>query len=710
MLDLAAGSAHDVGRDAALGLGDLLAVGVENLVARVGEHEAALLAVEGDERETFAFARVAAALLPCDEHGAAVERRDTGVGGLLVVVGEVAAAAESHAQGAVESEGPAGEVERVHRVIAELAVAPVPEPVPVVVDDVVAVGAFRRGALPEIVIEPLRHGRFFPAADRWAETGVIAAGGQHAADHAGFHGLDGGDDVRHAAALVAHLDAPPVMAGGPDDHLGLPRVVAGRLLDVDVFAGGAGHDGGGCVPVVWRGDGEDIQLPVLENLANVLGGLRRAARRFLHLGGRAGEHAAIHVADPGDFDIRLRGPSADVRASTIVEPHDGHPQQPRRRGAGKDGRSGGEGSGAQRGEGSNKRAAVEFSVHGSYFSRTRCRMKDLTVVGLWCGVCAFGLVLAAEEPTLRIGLIGLDTSHVVAFTKTLNDPSASDHVPGARVVAAFKGGSPDIPASRDRVEKFTEELTNKWGVVLVPTIEDLCRQVDAIILTSVDGRVHLEQARPVIAAGKRMFIDKPMAASLRDGLAIFELARERGVPVFSCSSLRYGTNTQAVRNGAIGRVLSAETESPMNIEPTHPELFWYGIHGVESLFTVMGPGCRSVRRRVLEDGRVEVVGTWADGRTGVYRQSKGNQGYGGVARGERGEHPIGTSSGYAPMLREVVKFFRTGVPPVPEQETIEILAFMEASELSRERGGAEVELSEVIERARKAVPEATGRR
>lgn len=336
-------------------------------------------------------------------------------------------------------------------------------------------------------------------------------------------------------------------------------------------------------------------------------------------------------------------------------------------------------------------------------------MKGVGAIGWWWLAGVAGLGVAAEEPTLRVGLIGLDTSHVVAFTKIFNNTSAPDHVPGARIVAAFKGGSPDMAASRDRIEKFTEELTNTWGVVLVPTIEELCRQVDAILLTSVDGRVHLEQARPVIAAGKRMFIDKPMAASLRDGMAIFELARERGVPVFSCSSLRYGTNTQAVRNGAIGRVRSAETESPITVEPSHPELFWYGIHAVESLFTVMGPGCRSVRRRELEDGRLEVVGTWPDGRTGCVRQSKNNQGYGGVARGERGEHPVGTSSGYAPMLRDIVKFFRTGEPPVPEQETIEILAFMEASELSRERGGAEVELAEVIERARKAVREVMSR-
>jgi predicted dehydrogenase len=304
--------------------------------------------------------------------------------------------------------------------------------------------------------------------------------------------------------------------------------------------------------------------------------------------------------------------------------------------------------------------------------------------------------LAAD---LRIGLIGLDTSHVSAFTKVLNDPADKNHVPGARVVAAFKGGSPDIASSRDRVDKFTEELTTKYGVKLVDSIEELCKQVDAVMLESVDGRPHLAQARPVIEAGRPLFIDKPMAASLKDALEIFRLARERKVPVFSASSLRFGKETQAARNGAVGKVLGAETFSPVNVEPTHPELFWYGIHGVESLFAVMGPGCVSVKRGTSADGGIEVTGTWKDGRTGIFRQAPGNKGYGGKARGEKGEAPAGTYDGYAPLLVEVIKFFQTGVVPVPERETVEILAFMEASDESKRLDGKPALIEDMIRKA-----------
>ncbi len=301
----------------------------------------------------------------------------------------------------------------------------------------------------------------------------------------------------------------------------------------------------------------------------------------------------------------------------------------------------------------------------------------------------------ATAADLRIGMIGLDTSHVTAFAKILNDPSEKDHVPGARVVAAFKGGSPDIESSISRVDGYTRELVEKYGVQLFPTIDELCRHVDAVMLMSVDGRPHLWQAIPVIQAGKPLYLDKPMAGSLGDVLAIFNLAKAHEVPVFSSSSLRYGRNTQAVRSGAIGRVLSAETTSPFNVEPKHPDMFWYAVHGAESLFTVMGSGCESVRRGTNAAGELVVTGTWSGGRTGVYRESKG---YGGRAQGERGEREVGAYEGYAPLVVEVVKFFQTRVVPVPAGETIELFAFMEAADESKRRGGAEVPLREVFER------------
>lgn len=306
-------------------------------------------------------------------------------------------------------------------------------------------------------------------------------------------------------------------------------------------------------------------------------------------------------------------------------------------------------------------------------------------------------VTANAADQLRIGMIGLDTSHVTAFTAMLNDPTNRDHVPGAKVVAAFKGGSPDIESSRSRVEGYSKELREKHGVTIYDTIEEMCQHVDAVMLESVDGRPHLEQARPVIKTRKPLYIDKPMAGSLKDVIEIFRLAKEAGVPVFSSSSLRYSKHTQAVRNGSIGKVLRAETSSPCHLEKTHPDLFWYGVHGVESLFTVMGTGCQSVKRGKTSDGRIEVTGTWQGGRIGIFREDP--KGYGGKAKGESGESDVGASDGYRPLIVEVVKFFQTKVAPVPAEETIELFAFMEAADESKRQGGAEIKIADVLKKA-----------
>jgi hypothetical protein len=327
---------------------------------------------------------------------------------------------------------------------------------------------------------------------------------------------------------------------------------------------------------------------------------------------------------------------------------------------------------------------------------------------LFCGAG----ILAGE---LRIGIIGCDTSHVTAFTDTLNNPSAKGHVPGAKVVAAYQGGSRDIPESWSRVGAFSATLREKYGVRFYDTIEELCERVDAVLLESVDGRPHLGQMRAILRSQKppvvdkgaelllgrrngarprlRVFIDKPMAASLGDVREIFRLAKAAGVPVFSSSALRYGKDTQAVRHGSLGKVSSAETHSPCHLEPHHPDLVWYGIHGVESLFTVLGTGCETVRRESRPDGKVEVVGVWSGGRTGVFRE---DERYGGLARGELGEAPVGSFDGYEPLIVEIVKFFQTGIAPIDPEETIEMFAFMEGADESKRQNGAAVKISDVL--------------
>jgi hypothetical protein len=299
---------------------------------------------------------------------------------------------------------------------------------------------------------------------------------------------------------------------------------------------------------------------------------------------------------------------------------------------------------------------------------------------------------------IRLGIIGTDTSHVTAFTQLLHDTSNPNHVPGARVVAAFKGGSPDVEASHTRIDRFAAELKDKWGVEFVDSIDELAQKVDAVLLESVDGRPHLNQVRPVFKARKRVFIDKPFTANYADAREIVRLSRESGVPFFSSSSLRFNAEVQAIRNSdKHGGIAGAFTFGPENLEPHHPDLFWYGIHSVEMLYTLLGPGCEQVTR-VKTDSGDTVVGKWKDGRIGTMRGLiQGRQDYGAVVFGMKAvlATPVPMQSNYRGLLVEIVKFFQTGVPPIHPDETLEIIAFMEAAELSKARGGLPVALTEV---------------
>jgi len=334
-------------------------------------------------------------------------------------------------------------------------------------------------------------------------------------------------------------------------------------------------------------------------------------------------------------------------------------------------------------------------------------------VALAVGCLLFAAPLAQSQSpagdasrTIRVGLIGLDTSHAGAFTQLLNDPSRPDHVPGARMVAAFKGGSPDVEASASRVEKFTAELRDKWQIELVDSIDTLLQRVDAVMLTSVDGRAHLAQARPVIAARKPLFVDKPFTASVRDAVELARLALDNKTPIFSSSSLRFTDDVQAIKHDPrVKTVLGAITWGPATLEPHHPDLFWYGIHAVETLYTFMGTGCERVTRTHTAGADV-VVGQWENGRIGVVRGIRdGAAPYGQTVFGPDAvvSAPPPEASGmrakrssYHGLVSAVIEFFRTGRSPVPIEETLEIMAFMEAADLSKARNGAPVTITEVL--------------
>lgn len=290
--------------------------------------------------------------------------------------------------------------------------------------------------------------------------------------------------------------------------------------------------------------------------------------------------------------------------------------------------------------------------------------------------------------TLKLGMIGLDTSHCPAFAELLNNENSPHHVKGGQIVVAYPGGSQAFSLSKNRVQQITSDIEDRFKIKIVDTLEAVAEDVDGILLESVDGRQHLEQFEKIARFGKPVFIDKPFTTSLDEARQILRLSERFNAPVYSCSAIRYA---QGIDNLAAGqKVLGSEAFGPMSILEDFPGLFWYGIHSAEVLFSKMGQGCREVV--VSHTDMVDVItATWEDGRMGVlygYRM-EGLSDFGctifaegGIVQGVALSEP----PYYALMMPKVLEFFRTGKSPIDINETLEIVAFLEAANNSRQTG------------------------
>ena len=306
------------------------------------------------------------------------------------------------------------------------------------------------------------------------------------------------------------------------------------------------------------------------------------------------------------------------------------------------------------------------------------------------------LVLGAET---KIGIIGVDTSHATAFTKIMNVKKDPD-VAGFRVTHAYKWGSRDIKSCTDCYAKHVPQLEG-WGVKMVDSIAELLENVDCVLLETCDGRPHLEQALEVFRSGKPCYIDKPIAADLRDALKILDAAKEMKRPVFCSSALRYTKAVKEAVRGDYGKISAVNTVTPGEFEPTHSDFYWYAIHGADPLFAIMGTGCEEVTC-VHTDSDDVIVGRWKDGRLGVERVFATHGGYGGAVINDKGKlFPLGGYEGYKVLLVEILEFFRTGKEPIPPEEIREVYAFLDAARLSKARGGTPVTLAEAINLAQR---------
>ena len=308
--------------------------------------------------------------------------------------------------------------------------------------------------------------------------------------------------------------------------------------------------------------------------------------------------------------------------------------------------------------------------------------------------------LFVSHAQMKIGIIGLDTSHSIAFTKFINGTDKKEEYKDFQIVAAYPYGSKTIKSSYDRIPGYIEQV-KEMGVEIVSSIPELLDKVDCVLLETNDGNLHVEQAYEVFKAGKIMFIDKPIGANLGQAIAIYELSKKYNVPIFSSSALRYVPESQKLRDGELGEVQGVNTYTPGTLEPSHADMAWYGIHGIEALFTVMGTGCVSVNRMSSEGSDV-IVGLWDDGRIGTVRAIReGHRPYDGHAFTDKGIVSTGKYQGYEPLLREILNFFTTGIPPVSEKETLEIFTFIEAADVSKSAKGKIISMEKTFKKGEK---------
>ncbi|MFM7056650.1 MAG: Gfo/Idh/MocA family oxidoreductase [Planctomycetota bacterium] len=334
------------------------------------------------------------------------------------------------------------------------------------------------------------------------------------------------------------------------------------------------------------------------------------------------------------------------------------------------------------------------------------------------------LLTSTPHPTVaddvRIGILGIDNYGSVAYTEFLNKPDGDDVFAGVRVVAACPIGSPDYPDSDKLVEQWKQQLLSLHQnpkdpkdavppIEMVGSVDELLQKCDGVMIFSLDGRLHLEQATAVLKAGRRLFIGRPMASSPADVIEIFRIAAETKTPCWSSSQHRYSSGFSGMRNHPeVGKVIGCDVYGGWTVDAPLPDQFTRPLHSIETLYAIMGPGVVSVTSTSTPTAE-SITAIWNDGRVGTCRGIKqGAVKYSATVFGDKGVSTAGIYGhgapvngvvptndryvGYEGLAIELARFFKGGPVPVQPAETLEIYALLQAAEISRTQHGTLVHL------------------
>lgn len=341
-----------------------------------------------------------------------------------------------------------------------------------------------------------------------------------------------------------------------------------------------------------------------------------------------------------------------------------------------------------------------------------------------CLIALSANIVAAQDKFVRVGILGFDNYQGLAFAQLFNNPKAEGDLTGVKVTSVFPVECPDYPESAALTKRWIDSCA-RWGtgdnkvlkeyhpVTMVKSVDELLANVDAVMICSLDGRLHVKQAESVLKAGKRLFLTRPLAASLADAQAIFKLAEQTGTPMFSCSQHRYSPGFSGMRNHPeVGKVLGCDVYGGFEIKGPAADEFIRPLHSLETIYAIMGPGVERVTC-TSTDTAESLTLVWNDGRVGTYRGIKsGAVKYSATVFGDKGVSTAGIYGhgvpvqgvvptkdkymGYEGVAIEIAKFFKGGPTPVAPAETLEIFGVLAAAEKSRAQQGATIRVADML--------------
>lgn len=286
---------------------------------------------------------------------------------------------------------------------------------------------------------------------------------------------------------------------------------------------------------------------------------------------------------------------------------------------------------------------------------------------------------------MRLGAIGVDSSHLPEFTRRINALEGQ-----VRVVTFWDAGRHEMPAAD--VAKW-RKTTLDMGVREAESMEELLGAVDGVMVLAVSGHRHEELAMPALKRGLPTYIDKPLTCDLAGAKRLLAASRASGARCYSASSLRFASEIASLDREKLGRLVAVDAFGPGELNPAMAGLFFYGVHTIEMVDAIWGRewgGVARVRASTSADRDVLEM-EYRDGRYAHLRmERKGCYDFGATVHGEKGvaSFRVDFSDVYNRLVRGMAGFFGGGPAPASLRDIVENVAVMEAGNASMSANGS----------------------